>query len=93
MEKVWLKSYESGVAPEINMKTYSSIRDILDQSFSKFANKGAFTNMGKTLTYGDLKEQSLKFASYLQNELGLKKGDRVALMMPNVLQYPIALLV
>lgn len=91
MEKVWLKSYESGVAPEINMKTYSSIRDILDQSFSKFANKGAFTNMGKTLTYGDLKEQSLKFASYLQNELGLKKGDRVALMMPNVLQYPIAL--
>ncbi len=91
MEKVWLKNYENGVSPEIDMNTYSSIAEIIEGSFDRYSDKPAFHCMGKTITYGELKTQSEKFAAYLQNDLGLKKGDRVALMMPNVLQYPVAL--
>ncbi len=91
MEKVWLKNYENGVNPEIDMNTYSSIAEIIEGSFDRYSDKPAFHCMGKTLTYGELRTQSEKFASYLQNNLGLSKGDRVALMMPNILQYPIAL--
>lgn len=91
MEKVWLKNYQSGVNSEIDINMYSSLADFIRITFEKFPNKPAFHNMGKTITYSELKDLSLKFASYLQNNLGLKKGDRVALMMPNILQYPIAL--
>src|SRR5690606_31305454 len=65
--------------------------EILDSSFNKFSARPAFSNMGTTLTYAELEVASAKFASYLQNTLGLQKGDRVALMMPNILQYPICL--
>ncbi|RZL30434.1 MAG: long-chain-fatty-acid--CoA ligase, partial [Pedobacter sp.] len=91
MEKLWLKNYQAGISPEIDINTYSSLIDFLNITFEKFPDKPAFHNMGKTITYSELKELSLKFASYLQNKLGLQKGDRVALMMPNILQYPIAL--
>lgn len=91
MEKVWLKNYQSGVNSEIDINTYSSLADFIRITFEKFPNKPAFHNMGKSITYNELKELSQKFASYLQNNLGLSKGDRVALMMPNILQYPIAL--
>jgi long-chain acyl-CoA synthetase len=91
MDKVWLKSYDQGIPEEIDPNEYSSIADLLNKSFDKFADKDSYSCMGTTLTYRELKTASLKFASYLQNDLGLKKGSRVALMMPNILQYPIAL--
>ncbi len=91
IERVWIKSYQKGVPDRVDPKQFSSIAEILSQSFRKFSAKPAFTNMGKTLTYAELDEQSLRFASFLQKELRLKKGDRVALMMPNILQYPVAL--
>ncbi|MBI9074528.1 MAG: AMP-binding protein [Desulfatibacillum sp.] len=91
MEKIWLKSYQDGVPEEIDLNEYTSIPDIMDQAYAKFGPKPAFHQMGKSITYDELNEQSKKFASFLQNDLGLKQGARVALMMPNVLQYPIAL--
>ncbi|MFG1500912.1 long-chain-fatty-acid--CoA ligase [Halobacteriovorax sp. XZX-3] len=91
MTKPWLKHYQNGVAEEINPELYPSIPALLDESFTKFANKPSFHCMGKTLTYKEIDHLSKKFASYLQNDLGLKKGDRVAIMMPNILQYPVAL--
>ena len=91
MDKVWLKSYDQGIPEEIDPNEYSSIADLLNKSFDKYADRDSYSCMGTTLTYRELKTASLKFASYLQNDLGLKKGSRVALMMPNILQYPIAL--
>ncbi len=90
-EMIWHKHYDAGIPREIDMNTYSSIVDVFDQGFKKFADKPAFTNMGKTLSYHELDLMSAQFASYLQNHLKLKKGDRIALMMPNVLQYPVCL--
>ena len=93
MEKIWLKNYQSGVPESIdeNLEKYDSISQVLDECFKKFADLPSFHCMGKTLSYKELDLLSLKFASFLQNDLGLKKGDRVALMMPNILQYPVAL--
>ena len=91
MEKLWLKSYEQGVNSEIDISQYSSISDVFRQSVEKFADKPAFQNMGKTLTYAEVGKLATDFASYLQNVLKLPRGERVAVMMPNVLQYPIAL--
>ena len=90
MEKIWLKSYPPGVPAEIDTSEFSSINDILRKSCEKFRHRPAFTCMDRSLSYGDLDQMSLRFAAYLQS-LGLKKGDRVAVMMPNILQYPIAL--
>ena len=87
----WQSGYDQGVPLEINPNEYSSINDLLEMSFEKFSSKPAFHNMGTTLTYSDIDRLSRKFASYLQNDLNLKKGERVAIMMPNILQYPIAL--
>lgn len=91
MSRPWLKNYDNGVPENIDINEYKSISEILDYSYNKFAQKDSFHNMGRTLTYSQLKEYSQKFGSYLQNNLGLKKGDRVALMMPNILQYPVSL--
>ena len=91
MEKIWLKKYPQGVPATINPKKYQSIVEILENSFSKYSSSPAFHNMGKTLNYREIEWKSRKFASYLQNDLKLQKGDRIALMMPNLLQYPIAL--
>lgn len=91
MEKLWLKSYEQGVNAEIDITQYSSISDVFRQSVEKFSDKPAFQNMGKTLTYAEVGKLATDFASYLQNVLKLPRGERVAIMMPNVLQYPIAL--
>lgn len=91
MTKIWHKAYDAGVPYEINPNEYSSINDMLEIGFKKFENNPAFHNMGTTLSYAEIELLSRKFASYLQNDLHLKKGDRVALMMPNILQYPIAL--
>ncbi len=91
MERPWVKNYEKGIRPEIDMSEFKSIAHILEMTFEKFTEKPAFHNMGTTLSYKELDRLSRKFASFLQNNLGLSKGSRVALMMPNVLQYPIAL--
>ena len=91
MTKIWQKGYDTGVPAEINPNEYSSINDLLEVSFKKFKDLPSFHNMGTTLTYEEIEYQSRKFASYLQNDLHLQKGDRVAIMMPNILQYPIAL--
>ncbi|GIU43035.1 long-chain-fatty-acid--CoA ligase FadD [Shewanella algidipiscicola] len=91
MEQLWTKNLPDDVPAIINEKQYSSLIDLFESSVAKYADQPAFVNMGATLTYRKLEERSRAFAAYLQNELKLQKGDRVAIMMPNLLQYPIAL--
>ncbi|MBI2379346.1 MAG: long-chain-fatty-acid--CoA ligase FadD [Gammaproteobacteria bacterium] len=91
MDKIWLKHYPPGVPAEINPDAIPAVVDLFEASVRDFADRPAFANMGTTLSYTELDRESKRFAAYLQTQLGLKKGDRVALMMPNVLQYPVAL--
>lgn len=91
MEKAWLKSYPADVPEFIDESKYGSVLDIVEQSCAKHADSIAFLNMGATITFRSLEEQSRAFAAYLQNELKMLPGDRCAIMMPNLLQYPIAL--
>ena len=91
MEKVWLASYPEGVPELIPDPPYSSLTDMMNASMKKYASRKAYTNMGSSVTFGELDELSNRFAHYLLYELNLKKGDRVAIMLPNVNQYPIAL--
>ena len=91
MEKVWLASYPEGVPELIPDPPYSSLTDMINASMKKYASRKAYTNMGSSITFGELDELSNRFAHYLLYELNLKKGDRVAIMLPNVNQYPIAL--
>ena len=91
IERPWLASYPAYVPAQINVNEFASIVSVFDQACDRFRENPAFTNLGTTLTYGDLDRLSARFACYLLNELKLKKGDRVALMMPNILQYPIAI--
>lgn len=90
MEKIWLHSYEEGVAHEIDITRFQSVVDIFQQSIEKYSDCPAFENMGKVLTYRQMGKFAEQFASYLQNVLHLPRGTRIAMMMPNVLQYPIA---
>lgn len=92
MDKVWLKRYPTGVPAEIDADHYSSLLDIFEQSIQTYSDRTAYINMGKSITYSELDTLSHAFAAYLQQGLGLKKGDAVAIMMPNLLQYPVALL-
>jgi long-chain acyl-CoA synthetase len=89
--KPWLKSYPAGVPAEIDVNEFASAVAVLASSCEKYRNRPAFANMGRTLSYDDIDRLSADFASYLLNDLKLKKGDRVAIMLPNLLQYPIAL--
>jgi len=89
MERVWLKQYPTGVPADIDVSQYASLVELLEESFAKYASRKAFICMDKSITYRELDDMSLSLAAYLQSK-GLKKGARVALMMPNVLQYPIA---
>ncbi|MGZ5098306.1 MAG: AMP-binding protein [Usitatibacter sp.] len=91
VEKVWLNSYPPGVPAEIDADKFASIRDVLARSCAEFAAKPAFTNMDKTISYADLDRLSRDFGAWLQAVAGLQKGDRVAIMMPNLLQYPVVL--
>ena len=91
LNKVWLKRYPADVPAEINADRYTSLVDLVEQATQRYADQTAFINMGQPLTYRQLEQKSRAFAAYLQSSLGLKKGDRVALMMPNLLQYPVAL--
>ncbi|HHF3222054.1 long-chain-fatty-acid--CoA ligase FadD [Vibrio diabolicus] len=91
MDKPWLSRYPSDVPETINPEQYESLVEMFEQSVQKYADQPAFMNMGSVMTFRKLEERSRAFAAYLQNELKLQKGDRVALMMPNLLQYPVAL--
>lgn len=90
MKKVWLNSYPPGVPAEIDMSRYASITALLEESFGAYRAKPAFACMGKTITYGELDQLSQRLAAWFQSR-GLARGARIALMMPNVLQYPVAL--
>jgi long-chain acyl-CoA synthetase len=91
MEPVWLKSYPKGVPAQVNVDEYRSLCDVFDTSVRNFAALPAFVNMGTTLTYAELDRLSGYFGAYLRNVLRLPEGARVALMMPNLLQYPVAM--
>ena len=90
MDKFWLKSYPEGVPAEIDFNQYGSLIELLDESFQKYADRKACICMDKSLTYGEVDVFSRELGAWLQS-IGLAKGARVALMMPNVLQYPIAI--
>ncbi len=85
----WIKSYPIGVPAEINLYDYNSVVDLFDDACKKYSERVAFENMGKQLTYSQVDELANHFAAYLQS-LGLQKGDRIAIQMPNLLQFPIA---
>src|SRR3954452_2725655 len=89
MERIWLKQYLAGVPADIDLSQYSSLVELLEESFSKFSERKAFICMDKSVSYRDLDEMSTALAAYLQSK-GLKKGARVAVMLPNVLQYPVS---
>ncbi|MEW9897924.1 long-chain-fatty-acid--CoA ligase FadD [Chitinivorax sp. PXF-14] len=89
MEKIWLKQYQPGVPTEIDLNEFKSVGEVFEKSAVKFADRPAFACMDKQVTYAELDKLTANFASYLQNVLGLKRGDRVAVMMPNLLQYPV----
>ena len=91
MDKPWLKSYPEDVPAEIPTPEFMSVRDMIESCFQDYADRSAYTNMGTRLTFRDLDKLSARFACYLQSELGLVKGERVAIMLPNILQYPVAL--
>ncbi|HEX5841487.1 MAG TPA: long-chain-fatty-acid--CoA ligase FadD1 [Pseudomonas sp.] len=88
-ENFWKDKYPAGIASEINPDQYPNIQAVLKESCQRFADKPAFSNMGKTLTYGQLYELSGQFAAYLQQHTDLQPGDRIAVQLPNVLQYPV----
>ena len=90
-DKVWLKHYPAEVPHEVDLSAYSSVTDVIDQSCERYRKLPAFECMGTQLSYDDIDRLSQDFASYLQNVLQLHKGDRVAVMMPNLLQYPVAI--
>ena len=91
MDKIWLKNYPPGIPPEVDLTEFSSLKDVLERSCRRFGALPAYSNMGSTISYAELDRSSRDFAAYLQQTIGLKKGDRVAIMMPNLMQYPVAL--
>lgn len=86
----WLKFYPEGIPYEIDADAYPSLIELIDEGFQKFANKAAYANMGKEITFGEVDKLSKQFAAYLQDK-GLKSGDRIAIQMPNCLQYPVVM--
>src|SRR5882672_1762580 len=90
MERIWLKSYPPGVPAEIDTRQFSSLVELFEKSIRAFGDRPAFTSMGKTISFAELDAMARNFAAWLQSK-GLAKGARVALMMPNCLQYPIAM--
>jgi long-chain acyl-CoA synthetase len=91
INRPWLSSYAPSTPHQIDINNYPSIVSVLDKAIHDYADRPAFSNFGKQLSYADIDKLSNQFANYLIHELKLKKSDRVAIMMPNVLQYPIAI--
>lgn len=92
MERIWLQSYEPGVPADINPDLYSSLNEFFIEFLDKFKDLPAITNMGKSISYSELEQKAKCFASYLQNTLQIEKGERFAIMLPNIIQYPVAIL-
>ncbi len=92
MDKIWLKSYDAGVPYTIDPNQYTSLIQLFEECFKSYANKGCYSNFGVVLSFTQIDELSQAFAGYLQTECKLAQGDRVAIMLPNLLQYPVALL-
>jgi len=90
MERIWLKSYPKGVPAEIDYRRYSSLVELIDEAFATYRARKAYIGLGQAMTFGELDEYSKCVAAWLQSK-GLAKGDRVAIMMPNILQYPVAI--
>ena len=88
-ESFWTDKYPEGIPTEINPDQYPNVLAVLKESCQRFGDKPAFTNLGKTITYSELYQLSGEFAAYLQNHAGLQPGDRIAVQLPNVLQYPV----
>src|SRR5574337_1112862 len=91
IDRPWLANYPAGVAAQIDVGKYASVPAVLEEAFGRFRDKPAFANFGRRLSYGQIDDMSRQFAGYLTGVLKLGKGDRIAIMMPNVMQYPIAL--
>ncbi|PWQ98205.1 AMP-binding protein [Leucothrix pacifica] len=90
MERIWLKQYPEGIAAEIDLREYTSLADLFRRSAERYADHVAFVSLGQELSYRNLDVLSKRMAAYLVKELGLYQGDRIALMIPNLLQYPVA---
>ncbi len=91
MHRPWLSSYPKGISADIEIEKYASVVEIFEQSVKEFANRPAFSNLGTSLTYSQFDEATKAVAAYLQKTLNLKKGDRIAIMMPNLLQNPVSI--
>ena len=91
MERIWLRSYPAGVPAEIGVPEHASVVEVFEEAVRRHAGRPAFINMGRSLSYAELDRASAAFATFLRRDAGLGPGERVALMMPNVLQYPVAL--
>src|SRR5580700_5264412 len=91
MDKIWLKSYPPGVPAEINVGEFQSLKEIAEQSMRRYADSDAYVQMGRTMSYAELDESSRHLAAWMQQEAALKKGDRLAIMLPNLLQYPVVM--
>jgi len=90
MDRIWLKHYPAGIPHEVDTLAYTSLADVFAQSCARYRDRPAFASMGTTLTYAEIDRKTRAFAAFLQKRCGLGKGDRLAIMMPNVLQYPVA---
>ncbi|MDE0411720.1 MAG: AMP-binding protein [Gammaproteobacteria bacterium] len=90
MEKVWLKSYPTGIPEFVELERYASLAHMFDDCAERYRHLPAFANMGTSLSFSELNIESYNFAAYLQTELGLRKGEYVAVMLPNILQFPVA---
>lgn len=91
-ERIWLKSYPKGIPADIESNPYQSLVELLEEDMHKYSSAPAFENMGKVLTYAQLNKLSQDFAAFLQHHTSLKKGDRIAIQMPNLLQFPVAMI-
>ena len=92
MEKIWTKNYPKDINENVDLSKYKTFVDLFNEGFEKYHDLVAFENMGKSITYKELDEHSKNFSNFLINKLNLKKGDRIAIQSPNVLQYPVALI-
>ncbi|MEM7405254.1 MAG: long-chain-fatty-acid--CoA ligase [Pseudomonadota bacterium] len=91
MEKIWLSNYPEGVPAEVPTDSFASVAEVFEEAVRNYGDKPAFINMGKTLSFNEIDQRSTAMANYLGGRLGLSKGDRVAVMMPNILQNPVAI--
>src|ERR1700677_4457182 len=91
MDRIWLREYPPGVPADINPAQIASLKDLIEEACQKYADRIAYRSMGTSITYRELDERSRAFGAWLQQQAGFKSGDRIAIMLPNVLQYPIAM--